>query len=333
MAETRIADIIIPEVFTPYVMEKSLNQNRFFQSGILQSVERITQNLMGGGKTFNIPFWQDLTGATTVPSETVAATVDKIDTEKMIGIRQIREKVWGANNLSAALAGANPSEAIAQRVAGFWAKALEDNLIYALRGVFASNVQDNASDLINDISAADGDPLLITDANKISATATIDAVMKQGDMFQDIGAVAIHSAVYATLVKNNLIDYIKDSTQNIVFPTYMGLRLIVSDNMYRVAAGSGYKYHSYFFKAGSVGFGSYGGPIQETELFRDPSIGGGRDLLYTRRQFCIQPLGFSWDKADNSAIAPADADLYDKDSWGRVYNLKNTGVVCLISNL
>lgn len=331
MPETRIADIIIPEVFTPYVMEKSLNQNRFFQSGVLQPVESIVRFLANGGKTFNIPFWQDLTGATTVPSETVAATVDKIDTEKMIGIRQVREKVWGANNLAAALAGSNPSEAIAQRVAGFWAKGLEDNLIYSLRGVFASNAQDNASDLINDISIADG--AAATDANKISATATIDAVMKQGDMFQDITTIAIHSAVYATLVKNNLIDYIKDSDANIVFPTYMGLRLVVSDNMYYVAAGGGFKYHSYLFKKGAIGFGSYGGPIRETELFRDPSIGGGRDLLYTRRQFCIQPLGFSWDKADNSAIAPADTDLYSADSWGRVYNLKNTGVVCLISNL
>ena len=249
----------------------------------------------------------------------------------MIGIRQLREKAWGANDLSAAFAGSDPYTAIGQRVSGFWGKALEDLLIYEIRGIMNSNAQDNASDLINDISIADG--AAATDANKISATSTIDAVMKQGDMFQDITTIAIHSAVYATLVKNNLIDYIKDSQQNMVFPTYMGLRLIVSDNMYRVAAGGGYKYHSYLFKAGSIGFGSYGGPFQEVETYRNPTVGGGLDVLYTRRQFCIAPLGFTWDKAANTAVSPSDADLYDKDSWGRKYDVKNTGVVCLISNL
>lgn len=331
MAETRIADVIVPEVFTPYVLERSLNQNRFFQSGVLTPLNSITSFLANGGKTFNIPYWKDLTGTTDVPSETVATTVNAISSDKMIGIRQIREKAWGANDLSAALAGSDPYTAIGNRVAGFWAKALEDLLIYSIRGVIADNVATNSSDLVNDISIADGAGA--TDANKISATATIDAVMKQGDMFQDINTIAIHSAVYATLVKNNLIDYIKDTDQNMVFPTYMGLRLVVSDNMYRVAAGGGYKYHSYLFKSGSVGFGSYGGPIQEVETYRNPTVGGGMDVLYTRRQFCIAPLGFTWDKASNTAVSPSDADLYADTSWGRKYDLKNTGVVCLISNL
>lgn len=331
MSETRITDVIVPEVFLPYVLERSLNQNRFFQSGVMTPLDSITSFLANGGKTFNIPYWKDLTGVTDVPSETVATTVNNITSDKMIGIRQIREKAWGANDLTAALAGSDPYTAIGDRVSGFWAKALEDLLIYSIRGVMASNAQDNSSDLINDISIADG--AAATAANKISSEATIDSVMKQGDMFQDITTIAIHSAVYATLVKNNLIDYVKDSTQNMVFPTYMGLRLIVSDNMYRVAAGGGYKYHSYLFKSGSVGFGSYGGPIQEVETYRNPTVGAGVDVLYTRRQFCIAPLGFTWDKASNTAISPSDADLIHADSWGRKYDAKNTGIVTLISNL
>jgi hypothetical protein len=331
MSEVRFADVIVPEVFTPYVLEKSLLQNRFFQSGILTPVAQLNAFLAAGGKTFNIPFWKDLSGDLDVPSETVDTTINNITTDKMVGIRQLREKAWGANDMAAAFAGSDPAGAIGARVAGFWAHGMEDLLIYTIRGVIADNVANDSSDLVNDISIEDGAEA--TAANKISAEETINAVMKQGDMFNDIVAIAIHSAVYSTLVTNNLIDFIPDSEGQLVIPTYMGLRLIVSDNCYRVAAGGGYKYHSYLFKSGAVGFGSYGGPIQEVEAFRNPNVGMGVDVLFTRRQFAIQPLGFSWVKADNTALTPADAALYAAASWDRVYNLKNTGIVALISNL
>lgn len=330
MAETKIADVIIPEVFTPYMLEGSLNQNRFFQSGIMQVVPQLGQFLAGGGKTFNIPYWKDLTGVTDVPAEDSDDTVNNISSDKMIGIRQIRVKDWGANDLAAAFAGSDPAGAIAERVVGFWAKAMEDLLIYTIRGVIADNVANDSSDLVYDISVADA--ANATADNKISSSATIQSVLKQGDRFADIVGVAVHSAVYATLLDNDLIDFRPDSEGKLVIPYYMGLRLVVSDNIYCVAAGSGYKYHSYFFKAGAVGFDSYGGPIKEVELYRNPYRGGGMDVLFTRRQFCIQPLGFSWKKASNTAVSPSDADLYAGTSWDRLYELKNTGVVALISN-
>lgn len=331
MAETKITNIIIPEVFGPYIMERSLNQNRFFRSGIMTQLPQLAGFLAGGGKTFNVPYWKDLTGTVDVPSESVNITVNNITTDKMIAIRQIREKAWGSNDLAAAFAGADPYAAIADRVSGFWGKAMEDLVINSIRGVIADNVADDSSSLVVDIAIEDG--VNATAANKISATDTINAVMKMGDEFNGITAIAIHSAVYATLLKNDLIDFIPDSTTNMNIPTYMGLRVIVSDNMYKVAGGvSGYKYHSYLFKAGSIGYAEYNGPIQGVEVYREPLRGGGVDSLITRKQFIIHPLGFSWNKADNSAISPADADLYAATSWDRVYDVKNTGVICLVSN-
>ena len=330
MAETLITNIIIPEVFGPYVMERSLNQNRFYQSGIMTPVPQLTALLAGGGKTFNVPYWKDLTGSLDVPSETVDITINNITTDKMIAIRQIREKAFGSNDLAAAFAGADPYAAIANRVIGFWSKAMEDLLIYSIRGVIADDVSD-ASQLVVDISIEDG--AAATAANKISATQTINAIMKMGDEFGGMIAVAMHSAVYATLLQNDLIDFIKDSDANLNIPTYMGLRVIVSDNMYKVAgSSSGYKYHTYFFKAGAVGYGEYAGPIKPVEVIREPKRGGGVDALIMRKQFVIQPLGFSWDKSSNTAVTPADADLYAATSWDRLYDIKNTGVVCLITN-
>lgn len=331
MSETRITDIIIPEIFYPYIMEQSLNRNPFFQSGVLVQVPQIFAFLGGGGKTSNIPFWQDLTGDADVPSETVADTVNEIGTDKMIAIRQIRHKAWGANALSAALSGANPVQAIGDRVAGFWAQYMQANLIHCITGIMADNAADDSSDLIVDISTETGSAA--TAANKISAIKTIEAVMKMGDRFNEVKAIAVHSVVYQTMVTNDLIDYVKDSGTDMMIPYYIGLRVIVDDTLPKTAGGvDGYKYTSYLFKPGSIGYGENMGPIKPVETYRDPSKGSGIDVLYTRRQFSFAPMGFSWNKADNSAITPSHADLYAATSWDRVFNLKNTGVVSIVSN-
>lgn len=330
--ETRIADIVEPEVFAPYIMERSLNQNRFFQAGVIQDSQQIANLLAGGGKIFTLPYWKDLSGATDVPSETVETEINNISSDKMIARRQIREKAWGSNDLSAAIAGADPYAAIGDRVSGFWAKADENALLYTLRGVFAGNVKDNASDLVVDISVASGTDT--TSANKISAKKSIEAVMKMGDAFEEIIAVAVHSVVYQTLIENDLIDFVADSEGKLTIPTYMGLRLVVSDNL-PVITGSGIatKYHSYFFKSGAVGYGqNSGGSIIPVEVARNPGIGGGTDVLYTRKQFALHPLGFSWAMASDTGITPTDANLIHEDSWNRVYDKKNTGVVAVISN-
>lgn len=328
MAETKITDIIVPDVFSPYIAERSLNQSRFFQSGIIQQNAQIAANLLGGGKTFTIPFWKDLTGDTAIPSETVAAQVNNIGTDQMVVRRQIREKAWGANDLAAAFAGADPFEAIGARVAGFWAAAIDNLTILTARGVIANNIDADSSDLVVDITT-DG---TVTSANKISAPKTIEAVMKQGDRFDEIVGIAIHSAVYATLVGSDLVDFIPDSEGKLSIPMYMGLRVIVSDSLPADVSGANTEYHSYLFKDGAIGYGSAAGAIMETEVDRDPSKGAGIDILYTRRQFGLAPIGMSWVMASDTGISPSDAELIHANSWDRVYDKKNTGIVCIISN-
>lgn len=331
MSEARITDIIVPEIFSEYIAERSLNQNRFAQAGVMVPNGQLSALLGGGGKTFNLPYWKDLSGATDIPSETVDTTVNPIATDKQVARRQIREKAWGSNDLAAALAGADPYAAIADRVSGFWAKADEAALLYTIRGIIAGNIKDNSGDLVVDISTEDG--AAATSANKISAKKTIEAVMKQGDVFDEVVAMGVHSVVYQTLVENDLIDYVADSNGKLSIPTYMGLRLIVSDNMPVIAGtSSGYKYHSYLYKAGAVAYGENPSFITPVEVYRNPKRGGGVDELYTRKQFAIHPLGFAWAMASDTGISPTDANLYHEDSWNRVYEKKNTGIVALISN-
>lgn len=330
MAETVLADVIIPEIFYPYVREQSIYKNALFQAGILIPSPQIVDFLAGGSKTFNVPYWKPLTGDADVPSETVADTVNALSTDKMIAVRQIRHKAWGANALSAQLSGANPVEAIGAMVSDFWATYFQNNLIHCLNGILADNVAANSGDLVLDIAAdtAAG----VSSATKISASKTIEAIMKMGDQFSDIKAIAVHSVVYTTMLQNDLIDFVVDSKTNTQMPYYIGLRVIVDDGLPVETVADTVHYTSILFKAGAVGFGENPGKIKPVEVDRDPSKGSGIDILYTRRQFSFAPLGFSWDKASNAAVTPSHADLYAATSWERVYDKKNTGVVFIISN-
>ena len=329
MAETRLTDVVVPSVFDPYVAERALHLNKFFQAGVLVQSPVLYNNLAGGSNTFTFPFWKDLSGDSEVLTEISDMTVQNITADKMIARRQLRGKAWGANDLAAQLSGDNPIQAIGDRVANYWATQMEKLLTYSIRGVIADNIANDSGDLVVDISVDNA--ASATSANKISAVKTIQAVMKQGDRFNEITAIAVHSAVYQTLVENDLIDYVQDSASSISMPTYMGLRVVVDDDLPAIAITGGYKYHSYLFKAGAIAFAENPGKYTANETYRDPK-GIGIDYLYTRRQFVIHPLGFSWVMSADTATSPSDANLYAATSWNRVYNAKNAGVIALISN-
>jgi len=329
MAETKLSDVIVPTVFDPYVSERSIHLNKFFQAGVLVQSPVLFDKLAGGSNTFNFPFWKDLSGDSEILDETNPMTVNEITADKMIARRQLRGKAWGATDLAAQLSGDNPIQAIGDRVAQYWATQYEKLLTLTVRGIIADNVANDSSDLVVDISIDNATSA--TAANKISAEKTIEAVLKQGDHFNEVYAIAVHSTVYSTLLKNDLIDYVQDSRSNLLIPKYMGLNIVVDDDLPVIAVTGGYKYHSYLFKQGAIAFAENPGKYVANEAYRDPK-GIGVDSLYTRRQFCIHLLGFSWVLSPDTATSPSDAQLYTLGSWDRVYSAKNAGVIALISN-
>lgn len=331
MPETRITNVVVPEIFGPYTMERALAKNTFYQSGIMINNPQLSSLLAGGGATFNLPFWDDLGGDSEVPSETVDATINNITADKQIARRQMRVKSWGSNDMAAALAGEDPYEAIADRVAQFWATQMQKTLVSTALGVLNDNVQNDSSTLVHDISIEDGANAAAT--NRISGTNTIDAVMQQGDRFDEVVGIAVHSAVYTTLVKADLIDYIRDSEGRILMPSYMGLAVVVDDSLPVVAGGtSGYKYWSFLFKANAFAYGESDARIITTEVERAPRSGMGQDILHTRRQFAIHPIGTAWQESSVAGESPTNAELEMHANWDAVYQTKNIGVMALISN-
>lgn len=310
MAATKISDVIVPEVFNPYVIERTAALSAFYQSGIIQPVPGLDVLGAKGGTTIAMPFWQDLTGDDEVLSDSAALSVNKIAASQDVAVLHARGKAWGVNDLAKALSGDDPMAAIGDLVAGYWARRWQALTIATLKGVFSAA---SMSGNVHDITGLTGD------AAVISGDAVVDAVYKLGDAAGGLTGFAMHSNTVATLVKQGLIDFRPDADGELTIPFYMGKRVVVDDTM---PVNSGV-YTSYLFGTGAIGLGDGNAPVP-TETDRDSLA--GEDILINRRHFVLHPRGVKW-KGTPAGATPTNGELEVGTNWERVYEAKNVRIV------
>lgn len=78
MAKTSIADVIVPEIFTAYVIKQTKELSALIQSGIAVQNDKLDDLVTQGGKLINMPFWVPITGDDEVLSDSAALTPAKI---------------------------------------------------------------------------------------------------------------------------------------------------------------------------------------------------------------------------------------------------------------
>lgn len=321
---TTLADVIVPELFTPYTVQKTMELSALFQSGIIAHSPEFDRLASEAVPVHNMPFFEDLTGDSENVVEGTDLTAAKITSKMDVSTTIRRAKAWSATDLSAALAGKDPMAAIGSLVAGFWARDIQKELINELNGVFGSYTADSTTvtpleDHILDISGGTGA------AANISASAFIDACQLLGDAQGQLTAVAMHSATKAYLKKQNLIQFERDST-DVEFETYQGRRVIVDDGC-PVAGGV---YTTYLFGNGAIAYGN-GSPVGfvPTELDREKRKGSGVDYLINRKTFILHPRGIKFTgavRANQETVSRAE--LANAQNWQRVYEPKAIRMVC-----
>lgn len=324
---TRVADIIVPEIWTPYMIEKTKEKSLLWKSGIIQQNETFDDRARGGGSTINMPFFADLDGEDEVLSDTSPLTPDKIGAGQDVAVKHYRGKAWGTNDLAASLAGSDPAEAIASLVADYWARRMQALLISTLRGVFASTLM--VSEHVRDISIADGNNA--TASNLISSNAAIKSFGLMGDELDALIGIAMHSDIYYALLAQDVIEFEQPSEQGATIQRYKGRTVIVDDTLPKVAGGtSGFVYSTYMFGPGAVGYGE-GEPKTPTETDRDSLQGD--DYLINRREFLLHPRGVKWTSAATVAgKSPTNAEIQAANGWERAYERKNVRLVELRTN-
>ena len=317
MAGTTLTDVIVPELFTPYVVKRTMELSALFQSGIVTNNAEFDRLASEAAPIHNMPFFEDLTGDSEAVIEGNDLTANKITSNKDVSVTLRRAMMWSATDLSASLAGSDPMAAIGDLVAGFWARDMQKELINLLTGVFSASTMSNH---VLDVSAAEG-----AGAN-ISASVFIDALQKLGDAQGNLTAVAMHSATKSYLKKQNLITTERDST-SVEFEAYQGRRVIVDDG----CPVSGDVYTTYLFGQGAIALGN-GNPVGfvATEVDRDKKKGSGVDYLINRRTFILHPRGIAYQKASQTNVeTPTREELAKATNWKRVYEDKAIRLVAI----
>lgn len=309
MAATKISNIIVPEVFNPYVIQETNRLDAFVQAGIVESDSVFDKLASTGGTILNMPFFNDLSGDSEELSDSSALGVNAITTGQDQARLHMRGKAWGVNDLATALSGADPMGVIASKVAKYWVGERSKMLFKTLAGI-----ETTASSNVHDISAGVGDAAII------SGKATLDAKQKLGDNASKLTGIAMHSATYTKLQQDNLIIYLPTSDALVQIPTYLGYRVIVDDSC-PVSNGV---YTTYLFGQGAFALGNGSAPVP-TETDRDSLA--GEDILINRQHFILHPRGIKWTEASVAGKTPTFAEVATATNWSKVYDTKNIRLV------
>lgn len=327
MAGTTLQDVIVPELFNPYVINRTMELSALVQCGIIANNTEFDALASQAAPTVNMPFFEDLTGESEQVIEGADLEDNKITSNKDVAAIIRRAKMWSATDLSAALAGSDPMAAIGSLVAGFWARDMQKELIALLAGVFGTIPAGNenkppaetrlASNLL-DISGKSGA------AANWSGSAFIDAEQMLGDAKAQLTGICMHSATEAYLKKQNLIETVQPSN-DVAFGTYQGKRVIIDDG----CPASGGVYTTYLFGNGAIALGN-GNPVGfvATETDRAKRKGSGIDYLINRKTMILHPRGIAWQNVEVAKTeGPSRREVANPKNWKPVYEHKQIRIV------
>lgn len=356
MPIAKLADVITPETFSGYVQQITTEKTNIIQAGIVSRDAHLDSLLSGGGKVFHSPSFDDLDHDVeeNIADDTSGdSTPNGITTLQEVQIRLSRNQSWGATDLSAALAGADPSTAIAGRVGGYWSQRLQRLFVATWRGIFAMNDATAAGavpggttgdvsthgkgDLTNNLAyKADGTKITFNAATTVfSGNAFIDTTLTMGDSLNELGLMIVHSVVYGRMQKQQLITFIPNARGEVNIPVYQGHRVIVDNGMPNNFNPDGTKattsaddgwgtFETWMFGANTTRLGM-GSPKVPTAVTRkeEANMGSGESVLFNRQELIMHPVGHAWENSQSASGGPTNAIISNKSNWIRTFKERN----------
>ncbi|WP_182086950.1 hypothetical protein [Aureimonas sp. ME7] len=141
MATTRLQDVIYGPLFLPTTIQRIAQLSRLRNSPIVSADPEIQRFANGPGDIVQMPFWNDLTGASNVSSDdpAQAAVPNKLTQGQDMARKVRRNNGWQSANLVAAVLAEDPLDVVAQLIAEYWVRDEETVLGQVINGVFASS--------------------------------------------------------------------------------------------------------------------------------------------------------------------------------------------------
>lgn len=333
MSATSIAEIVVPELFTPYMQQMTESKSSLIRSGALVRDKTFDALLAGGGYKFtaavNDTTPDDYAGDNVGSDEVALVGLPEpvsypekalADPAEEIKVRLSRNGSWSFMDLASDLAGSKPMHAIATRVSDYWMRRMQDAFVATMTGVFtlneaatdASHFQNDLTIDVSGVSYSDG-------VTNFGAGAFVDALKTIGDQMESLSTVMVHSTVFTRMLKKNLIHFAwaQVGSRKVPYPTILGREVIVDDHV----PFSGGVFECWLFGRGAVRLGM-GTPKVPTEVNRAPATGngGGQEVLHSRVELIIHPEGHAYvgnaPKGGPSNEATLN-NLAHVDSWKR----------------
>ena len=331
------SDLIIPEVFTPYLIEETTNRDSFLQSGVVQPLAELNLSAERGGDFVKIPFYKaNLSGDFEVLTDSTSLTPSKITADNQIAAVLHRGRAFSSRDLASLAVGGSldPMAAIAQKMAAYVNNQKQKDLYSCLTGAFGSiNANDSNSALFAlTIDSESGDsPTALSPRHVAKAQSLL------GDQGSKLTSIAMHSKCYYDLVERRAVDFvlatdvngggatasggsIQNAFGNPNFGTFMGMNIIVSDDIPTTGSGASTEYSVFFFTSGAVVTGEQS-PIR-TQTDRD--ILALEEAMAVDLHYIYHPVGL---KYAVTTVNPNRSTLETVASWSKVYETKNIGIV------
>lgn len=286
---------------------------------------------------YTIPFLKDIdSNDPQVNDGKTDITTSEIDGDTQSGIAYKRMKAWTARDFINDVQGADPMGHIIGRVAKYWNKYRQRQIIKLLNGIFGITGDTELSQHIYNVATTGAN---VTDANKIGATTLNDAITKAlGDHKDSFALAVMHSDVAKTLENLQLLEYRKYTdprgiTSTLSIADYNGKLVIVDDGMPvadSTSATGAKEYTTYLLGTGSILMGK-GNQSYPVEAMREPTKNGGQDTLITRVTEALHPNGFSFEPTEKKLIYN-DTELWTSESWKRKMPHKTIPMAKLVTN-
>jgi len=334
---TILSDVVFRDELRDYITVNSVERTAFFESGILTSNSDMSTLLASPSNTFTIPWWVDL-DASIEPNYSNDVYTDiavplSVTSASMQARAAYLNEGFNCMNLVKNITNQDPLEFVAGRMLSYWRKQAQRRAIATVVGIYNDNVASNGGDMVVDAGGT------------ISAAAIIRAKATMGDYSGQLGGlsvIAMHSVVQTELQILNLIDFTPIADQTPEFGRFQGMRVVVDDGM-PVIAGTPNKYLSVIFGPGALGFAEDTPPGEdglEYDRTPDRGNGGGAETLWSRRDFVVHPLGYSFlsttitgTPTTTRPISANWADLALATNWERKFARKQVPLAFITSTV
>lgn len=346
MAITSLGDVVVPEVFQPYMTEQTAINSAMFRSGAIQQTSEFDEMTSQKGEFVELPFFKDL-GRGDLSSgfdsqqhtDDTDLTINSRSTGKQRAPKNRRANVWGTADLVASVIDEDPLADVGNLVGEYWAHDIELNALFQLNALFKASgpLGDNNADHFIDVGADDGttDSEVTLAGSNDDGKPLIDAMNTLGDNWASVTAVAMHSKPFKDLQLANLIDFEPLSEQDLEIPRFFGREVIVDDTLPFTpgvdSTNPHDRYTTYMFGEGAFAYGE-GNPQVPVETEREATTNGGQEVFVSRRHYTVHPNGLQFTKASLSNETPTQSELETASNWSLEFEDKNVHIAAVESN-